>query len=100
MDKVAAIGSLTSATAFSAGIAIAIGYSIRYRNAEAAPWCRFWSLIPHGIYGGFAIQAAFHTRYDGSGRQSKLGPIFVSQGIHGIAASRLGPALDRVRIQH
>lgn len=91
MDKTATIGSLTSAAIFSTGVVIAIANSIRIKTAEGAPWWRFWSLIPHGIYGGFAIQAAFHTRYDSNGVQSKLGPIFVSQSIHGMAVSLLIP---------
>ncbi|OAQ68724.1 hypothetical protein VFPPC_04925 [Pochonia chlamydosporia 170] len=91
MDKTATIGSLTSAAIFSTGVVIAIANSIRIKTAEGAPWWRFWSLIPHGIYGGFAIQAAFHTRYDSNGMQSKLGPIFVSQSIHGMAGILLLP---------
>jgi hypothetical protein len=87
MDSSASIGSLTGSAVFSTGVIIAIIVAASRRTTEGAAWFRFWSLVPHGIYGGFAIQVSFHKRYDENGVQSKLGPIFVSQGIHGITVS-------------
>ncbi|POR36278.1 Uncharacterized protein TPAR_03513 [Tolypocladium paradoxum] len=63
------------------------------RPGGALRWC---AVVPFGIYGGIAIQAAFKRRYDERGEVSKQGAVWLGQALHGVVVSP-SPVQDEAR---
>lgn len=84
MDVSTRNGAVAATAVFTALQVAATGLCVYLQSSRAAGYLRFYAVIPFGIYGGFSIQMSFKKRYGPDGATSRLGPVWVSQGIHGL----------------
>ncbi|KAJ6445097.1 glycerol-3-phosphate dehydrogenase [Purpureocillium lavendulum] len=91
MDVSTRNGAVAATSVFTALQLGVSAYCAYLRSSRAAGYMRFYAVIPFGFYGGFSIQMSFKQRYQPDGAVSKLGPVWVSQGIHGLLGILLVP---------
>ncbi|GJN66229.1 hypothetical protein PLICBS_000245 [Purpureocillium lilacinum] len=91
MDVSTRNGAVAATAVFTALQVAATGLCVYLKSSRAAGYLRFYAVIPFGIYGGFSIQMSFKKRYGPDGATSRIGPVWVSQGIHGLVGIFLIP---------
>ncbi|UNI16983.1 hypothetical protein JDV02_003365 [Purpureocillium takamizusanense] len=91
MDVSTRNGAVAATAVFTALQIAATGWCLWLKSSRAAGYLRFLAILPFALYGGFSIQMSFKQRYGPNGATSRLGPVWLSQGIHGLAGILLVP---------